>query len=247
MNRSEGQHWDARPHWGNLEANLIFLRETELLAKPRRILDIGSGKGNLVRQLLEDNHDVVGIDLDPSLVTEGRGLFGRLPAFVAAGDALPFLDCSFDIVLSFDVFEHIPDSDLHLTEVRRVLKRDGYYLLQTPNKWPNMIFETIRFSIVFGIRNAFKFLEPPYHCSLHSYWQILKRFKRNGFEAQFFDIPTVNDFFKSKIVKFLGKPGLFALRIVNPDQFPLSLRTNFFLQAKKVGMEPDRRVSESGD
>ena len=61
----------------------------------------------------------------------------------ADGATLPFGQC-FDVVMSFDVLEHIPDSDRHLQEVRRVLRPGGHYVLQTPNKLTNAVFETIR-------------------------------------------------------------------------------------------------------
>ena len=76
------------------------------------------------------------------------------------GDRLGFSDSTFDLVLSFDVFEHIADSDAHLAEVARVLRPGGAYALQTPNKWTNSVFETIRWRSVTAWKAD--------HCSLHS-------------------------------------------------------------------------------
>lgn len=224
------EDWN-KPCWGNFQSNIDFMEKTGLFNSQKNILEIGSGKGGLTRYLSQLGHDVTGIDLDFQAIKDGRKENGDLPILLASGDTLPFKDQSFDIVISFDVFEHIPDSDKHLSEVARVLKPDGYYILQTPNKWTNVLFETIRFTRKFGIRNAFRFLED--HCSLHSYWQLKRRFKNNSFDVEYFDIPVVNDFFKTKVKMFLGSFGLFILKIVNPDNFPLPLRTNFFLQAKK--------------
>ena len=78
------------------------------------------------------------------MLDEGRRLYGPLPIDPVDGTALPYTTATFDILISFDVFEHIPDSDAHLIEVRRVLRPGGCYLLQTPNKWTNSVFETIR-------------------------------------------------------------------------------------------------------
>jgi SAM-dependent methyltransferase len=141
------------------------------------------------------------------------------------GAALPFPDRSFSTVVSFDVFEHIPDSDAHLAEVRRVLQPGGTYLLQTPNKWTNSVFETIRWKSFTAWRQD--------HCALHSYRQIVRRFARHGFDTAFFDIPVVTDFFRWKVRRYLGPPGLALLRIANPDRFPRALRTNFYVRARR--------------
>ena len=235
MKRSELVAADLeKPHWGNYEACIRFLDDTTLLDTPRRVLEIGTGKGGLMKHLLDDDHAVFGVDYDRYVVTEGRKLYGNLPIVIGDGNNLPFPDNHFDIVMSFDVFEHIPDSDEHLGEIRRVLKNNGYYLIQTPNRWTNMLFEPIRFSRKYGIRNTFSFLKYPHHCSLHNYWQLRRRFEKNGFQVKYYDIPVVNEFFKRKMERFLGKPGLFALRVFNPDKLPVPLRTNFFLEAQKA-------------
>ena len=91
-----------------------------------------------------------------------------MQAGIGFGDDLPFADQSFDTVLSFDVFEHIPDSDKHLREVRRVLKNGGQYLLQTPNKWTNIPFELLREHRKYGRGPIASYRELMLdHCSLH--------------------------------------------------------------------------------
>jgi SAM-dependent methyltransferase len=89
-------------------------------------------------------HFVRGIDVDPEAIRECAAAHPEIDARLASGDCLPFDNACFDIVLSLDVFEHIRDSDRHLREVRRVLKPEGTYLLQTPNKWTNIPFEMLR-------------------------------------------------------------------------------------------------------
>ena len=52
------------------------------------------------------------------------------------GDAeeLPFKDCSFDYILSFDVFEHIPHPEKCISEIARVLKKNGRTLIYAVSK-----------------------------------------------------------------------------------------------------------------
>jgi SAM-dependent methyltransferase len=220
-----------RPAWGNYQANFEFLDVAGVLLSPLRILEIGCGRGLLLRHLTKLGHHVVGIDPNPVAVSEcAKGVH----VCVAVGEELPFVDASFDLVLGFDVFEHIPETDRLLSEVRRVLAREGYCLLQTPNKWTNIPFEMLRWSRMHGLLHMFDFLKPPEHCSLHNYWQLKRRLIKHGFRPEFYKIDVVNNYFRTKIEHFAGQPSVLLLRIFNPDTLPMPLRTNFYVKAKLV-------------
>jgi len=209
--------------FGNAEANLRFIADTGALDEPADVLEIGSGTGGLLHTLIRRGHRARGVEINADLVAESRRWFGDLPIRLVTGVALPFPDASFDVVVSFDVFEHIPDSDAHLREVRRVLRPGGAYLIQTPNKWANVVFETIRWRSLTRFRAD--------HCSLHTRGQLRRRLASHGFDTRFYDVPVVNAFFRAKIRRYLGAPGVLALRIVNPDRLPLACRTNLYARA----------------
>ena len=215
----------AATEFGNLEANVTFLDRSGLLLPRSHILEIGSGRGTLLRLLHSRGLDAVGLETNPERIAEAKALHGDMAIRQTSGVALPFPDATFDVVLSFDVFEHIRDSDAHLTEVKRVLRPGGWYLLQTPNKWTNTIFETIRWRSLTRWRQD--------HCALHTYGQLGRRFARHGFGVQFVDVPVVTPFFRQKVRQHLGGVGSLALAVVNPDRLPLRLRTNFYLQAHR--------------
>ena len=209
--------------FGNLEANLRFIRDTGVLRPGVRILEIGSGTGSLLSRLRADGYDAVGVDVNARLLEEARRWHADLPVQQVEGTSLPFPDASFDIVMSFDVFEHIPDSDAHLREVRRVLRPGGTYLVQTPNKWMNSVFETIRWRSFTRWRAD--------HCSLHSLGELRARMARHGFTLTPYDVPVVNAFFRQKVRTYMGWPGTALLAVINPDQLPLSWRTNLYVAA----------------
>jgi len=211
--------------FGNAEANFRFLAATGALTPDGAILEIGSGAGGLLRTLIDRGYDARGVELSPDLIAESRRWYGDLPIQQVSGVELPFPSESFDVVLSFDVFEHIRDSDGHLREVHRVLRGGGQYLLQTPNKWSNVVFETVRWKSFTRWRDD--------HCSLHTPGQLRRRLNAMGFSAELFDIPVVNEFFRSKVRQYLGWPGTVALAIVNPDRLPLAWRTNLYVRATK--------------
>jgi SAM-dependent methyltransferase len=215
----------APRQFGNIEANLRFIDATGIVRRSTDVLEIGTGTGSLLHELLERGCVAQGVERNEQLIAEARRWFGPLPIHRVDGVALPFPDQSFDVVVSFDVFEHIPDSDAHLDEVRRVLRPGGAYLIQTPNKWTNVVFETIRW------RSFTRFRED--HCSLHTLGELTARLAAHGFTSRAYDIPVVNQFFREKVRRYLGIPGAIALRIVNPDRLPLGWRTNMYVHATK--------------
>ena len=204
---------DRPQQFGNAEANLRFLEAAGALTANSDVLEIGTGTGGMLHTLLTRGLRARGVEINPALIAESRRWFGELPVDQVSGVALPFPAASFDAVVSFDVFEHIRDSDAHLREVVRVLKPGGRYLVQTPSKWPNTVFETIRW------RSATLWRDD--HCALHTPGQLRRRLEAHGFAVQFFDVPVVNDFFREKVRRHLGWAGAMAL-----SSTPVSIRAS---------------------
>jgi SAM-dependent methyltransferase len=229
------RHWRAEwaiPSWGNQDANLRFLEATGRLRPGARILEIGCGRGPMLQALWARGLEAIGIDRDEGLQ---RTWDHRGRVCVATGTALPFPERCFDLVLSFDVFEHIPDSEAHLREVGRVLRRPGHYLLQTPNKWTNLPVEALTFARKFGIRYVPDAFRPPGHCALHSLGGLLRRLRRHGFAPRPVEVPIVTPYFVDKMRRLFGRAGALALRLVDPDRLPLAWRPSLYVEAALDG------------
>ncbi|MEZ6132287.1 MAG: methyltransferase domain-containing protein [Planctomycetaceae bacterium] len=99
-----------------------------------RILDVGSGAGQIIRHLLQVAHQdaqIVGFDLSVEMLRRARErLKSDRPVFVGADmTALPFRDESFDCITCGFVLEYLPDPTPGLAEFARVLKPGGTLLL----------------------------------------------------------------------------------------------------------------------
>ncbi len=213
-------------HRGNFDSNLLFLKKSGLLGTDKRILEIGSGRGAMVNELIKQGYNVTGTEVNQEYMDYAKDEYDvALVPISTATTELPFSSESFDIVMSFDVFEHIPQTKKHIAEVKRILAPGGSYLLCTPNKLTNIPFE------VWKEKSFTKYKS--YHCSLHTYWQIRECFHRAGFETRFVAVPLVTPYFLEKIEKYFGKAGLLLVKILQPDKWPLWLKTNFYLVATK--------------
>ncbi|AQT69630.1 putative S-adenosylmethionine-dependent methyltransferase/MSMEI_2290 [Anaerohalosphaera lusitana] len=209
---------------GDLQSNLSFLEKTGLLEKPCKILEIGCGIGSVVSRLSEQGHDAEGVDISETAIRYGREEYPGVKLNVQAAEKLPFADGSFDLVLSFDLFEHISEIDLHIEQVKRVLRNGGYYLFETPNKYSNALFETISSRSLRWKR---------FHPSLHSPGQLKKRLEKHGFGVSFVKISPVNDYNIIKVRRVFGGAAAKLFSSIGFRRLPLFMQTNLYVAARK--------------
>ena len=112
----------------------------EHLAGTARVLDVGTGEGQVARLArAQGAAQVVGVDPTRAQLDLARRRGGGPRYARAAAAGLPFRDDAFDAVVACLVFEHIAEVDQALAEVARVLEAGGrllwflnHPLLQTP-------------------------------------------------------------------------------------------------------------------
>jgi SAM-dependent methyltransferase len=107
-----------------------FVFEAIAAAKPRRVLEVGGGEGELGERIVKElGVELVGLDQSDAMVEiqRSKGIDARL------GDvqALPFEDGGFDVVVAAWMLYHVPDLDLGLAEIARVLRPDGSLVAAT--------------------------------------------------------------------------------------------------------------------
>lgn len=100
-------------------------------AKDKDVLEIGVGLGADHQRFAEAGARLTGIDLTPRAVEHSRqrlALLG-LNSTIQVGDAehLPFADASFDLVYSWGVIHHSPDTPAAAREILRVLRPGGRF------------------------------------------------------------------------------------------------------------------------
>lgn len=93
-----------------------------------RILDLGSGDGQLTLKLMATGANVVAIDASPQMVEAARSR--GVVAEVAKAEALPYPDSSFDAVFSNAVLHWVRGQDDMMREVRRVLKPGARFVAE---------------------------------------------------------------------------------------------------------------------
>jgi SAM-dependent methyltransferase len=105
-------------------------------AAGKRVLDAGCGTGyGLAMLLAEGPESVTGVDLSEEAMADAGRLLGEQAELVRADVRdLPFDDDTFDLVVCFEVIEHVERQRDALDELKRVLRPSGVLLISSPNR-----------------------------------------------------------------------------------------------------------------
>jgi 2-polyprenyl-3-methyl-5-hydroxy-6-metoxy-1,4-benzoquinol methylase len=105
------------------------------MAGGEAVLDAGCGTGYGTQLLRGKAISAIGIDYSPLAVAYAREHFAGPGVAFAQMDCqrLAFPTARFDLMVCFEVFEHMEDQDGFLVECRRVLRPGGTLILSTPN------------------------------------------------------------------------------------------------------------------
>lgn len=104
-----------------------------------KLLEVGCSMGNDTIQFARRGIEVTGVDITEKaieLIRDRFALYGQKGNFrVADAEALPFEDNTFDVVYSFGVLHHTPNTAGSIEEVRRVLRPNGKAFIMLYNTY----------------------------------------------------------------------------------------------------------------
>jgi SAM-dependent methyltransferase len=99
-----------------------------------RVLDLGCGTGivaRLLRERLGGAATIAGLDANPGMLAVARRVAPELDWHEGNAMALPFQDGAFDLVLSQQMLQFVPDREVTARELRRVLAPGGRVVAST--------------------------------------------------------------------------------------------------------------------
>ena len=116
-------------HWWYRERRHLLARSIAAL-RPGRALDIGAAAGGNTRVLRSHGWQAVALEYgtEGTVIARERGI----PVIRADATRLPVTSGSLDLVVAFDVLEHIADDEKAAAEIRRVLRPGGCALIAVP-------------------------------------------------------------------------------------------------------------------
>jgi SAM-dependent methyltransferase len=176
------------------------------------LLDVGCNIGLFLNVAREEGFTVIGVELNKGCAQYGIINF-KLDIRSDYLENIAFADESIDVVTLFDVLEHVSNIHGFLSEVRRILKKDGVLVIQSPNIQSLMARLT---------RSNWNWLTPPDHLYHFTPATLEILLNEHGFDirllntwepAEEFSNNLISNFIKKK--SFLGKLLFLMNRITN--------------------------------
>lgn len=184
--------------------------------KDAKILDIGCGDGEYTSLFCINKNEVTGLDIKNRIKSE----YKRFNFIKGNAEDLPFSSNSFDLIISFDVLEHIKNDRRVIKEMYRVLRKGRKIFLETPNRerlsyWLLVLANKKR-------NYPLKLGEDCVHLREYTKQELEQKFREGGFK-------------RIKILPFwVGlRSRLFDVGIVEPPHASERFCQCYFLEAEK--------------
>jgi ubiquinone/menaquinone biosynthesis C-methylase UbiE len=119
--------------WSEHLARYAFARR---YAPGKRVLDAGCGTGYGSAELAQSAAEVTGVDIAADAIEYASANYPipGLRFLESTCTAVPFPAASFDLVVAFEVIEHLADYRTFIDECARLLTLDGLLIVSSPNK-----------------------------------------------------------------------------------------------------------------
>lgn len=156
------------------------------IKKEWNILEVGGGFGNFQLYMDLNGYTIAGIEPDEDcikIINKRFEMMGKKSTVIeGVGENLPFPDASFDLIISFQVLEHVQNVKAVLKECFRVCKPGGYIYIVVPNYnsfWEphySMIFPTFLGKNIFKTYVKMRGRKASFASSLNFItWKMLKK------------------------------------------------------------------------
>lgn len=132
---------DDKPQKGVLRFFKFLRKEEGIELKNLTILDLGCGTGRNANYLANLGHQVIGLEISPTAIDLAESRAKRMGVEVDyrlhdIGSEYPFANETFDLVLDITSSNSLnkKERDIYLSEVYRVLKKNGYFFVKGLSK-----------------------------------------------------------------------------------------------------------------
>lgn len=146
-------------------ARATLIVELLIEKRPRRVLDVGCGRGFYLHILSELDfiEEIRGVDVNREYLRRAGEACRdpRITVQEAVIERLPFPDDSFDFVICSEVLEHLSDDEAGLREIHRVLRPGGTLVVSVPNRHFPFLWDPLNWLLMTALHT---------HVPKHIWW-----------------------------------------------------------------------------
>jgi len=186
--------------------------------KNKTVLDIACGEGYGSFMISTQAKNVYGVDVDLDTIQNAQIKYQNDNLKFQIGDImnLTFENNKFDVIICFETIEHVVDYEKSLSELKRVLKKDGILIMSTPNKY---VYSDNR-----NFKNNFHFHE--FYLDEYKSW-IQSKFDNNIFLMQ---NPIFGSYIQNlsdkSIINYTGNFSTFKILGENDFKYIISISSD---------------------
>ncbi|MFH7242694.1 MAG: methyltransferase domain-containing protein [Spirulina sp.] len=185
----------ARARYDLTERNLHWLKTLlRYSLPPAKVLELGCSHGSFVALMQQTGYAAAGLEMSQWVVSFGQDTFG-IPMHLGPVEETDIPPGSLDVIALMDVLEHLPDPEATLRHCAKLLKSDGFLLIQTPHYQPEVTYQDLEAS-------QSRFLEQlkaDEHLYLFSQGAVQACLKRAGFEHVYYE-PAIFDVYDMALI-----------------------------------------------
>lgn len=175
--------YESKNPFKRMALDFFYRALLEMPFKANVILDAGCGEGFGANRLLEKYPDaeITGVDLSFNALVAARQISPQMDTTQTSVTSLPFAAGRFDLVLSLEVLEHLPDPAAAIREYKQVANR--YLLLSVPNE---PVFRTLR---MLEGNDILKWGDHPEHIQHWNFITFTRFLKKQGLRVLSWKVP----------------------------------------------------------
>ena len=195
---------------GPLLRKLIHSKATFIpdLPEEATVLELGCATGSFLNSLRRKGWNLYGVEVAKSPAAYAQEQLG-LNVFCGTLEERDFPDNNFDAIFAWHTVEHLANPRKTLKEIRRVLKRDGYFAFSVPNAgcWEFYVF-----------REKWYALDLPRHLSHYTLASIKKLLEATDFRVE-------KVLYQKDIINIVVSPAYWLEDIIGKNKISQVLRS----------------------